>query len=228
MTDPGSRPTEPEPNTWLFPPANTADEHGMVAIGADVTPGTLLAAYRSGLFPMPIEPGGLMGWWSPNPRGVLHPKQLKVSRSLRRSRQHFEIRVNTAFAEVMDACADPSRPQGWIDEQIMAAYLALHQLGWAHSIEAWDDQGLAGGLYGIAVGGLFAGESMFHRRPDASKVALMGLVELMAPQAEWLIDVQWLTDHLATLGCTEMTRDDYLAVLPMLVSGPGLLWPGGV
>ncbi|MDE0927682.1 MAG: leucyl/phenylalanyl-tRNA--protein transferase [Acidimicrobiales bacterium] len=228
MTDPGSRPTEPEPNTWLFPPANTADEHGMVAIGADVTPGTLLAAYRSGLFPMPIEPGGLMGWWSPNPRGVLHPKQLKVSRSLRRSRQHFEIRVNTAFAEVMDACADPSRPQGWIDEQIMAAYLALHQLGWAHSIEAWDDQGLAGGLYGIAVGGLFAGESMFHRRPDASKVALMGLVELMAPQAEWLIDVQWLTDHLATLGCIEMTRDDYLAVLPMLVSGPGLLWPGGV
>ena len=228
MTDPGSRPTEPEPNTWLFPPANTADEHGMVAIGADVTPGTLLAAYRSGLFPMPIEPGGLMGWWSPNPRGVLHPKQLKVSRSLRRSRQHFEIRVNTAFAEVMDACADPSRPQGWIDEQIMAAYLALHQLGWAHSIEAWDDQGLAGGLYGIAVGGLFAGESMFHRRPDASKVALMGLVELMAPQPEWLIDVQWLTDHLATLGCTEMTRDDYLAVLPMLVSGPGLLWPGGV
>jgi len=200
----------------------------MVAIGADVTPGTLLAAYRSGLFPMPIEPGGLMGWWSPNPRGVLHPNQLKVSRSLRRSRQHFEIRVNTAFAEVMDACADPSRPQGWIDEQIMAAYLALHQLGWAHSIEAWDDQGLAGGLYGIAVGGLFAGESMFHRRPDASKVALMGLVELMAPQAEWLIDVQWLTDHLATLGCTEMTRDDYLAVLPMLVSGPGLLWPGGV
>jgi len=228
VTDPGSRPTEPEPNTWLFPPANTADEHGMVAIGADVTPGTLLAAYRSGLFPMPIEPGGLMGWWSPNPRGVLHPKQLKVSRSLRRSRQHFEIRVNTAFAEVMDACADPSRPQGWIDEQIMAAYLALHQLGWAHSIEAWDDQGLAGGLYGIAVGGLFAGESMFHRRPDASKVALMGLVELMAPQAEWLIDVQWLTDHLATLGCIEMTRDDYLAVLPMLVSGPGLLWPGGV
>jgi len=200
----------------------------MVAIGADVTPGTLLAAYRSGLFPMPIEPGGLMGWWSPNPRGVLHPNQLKVSRSLRRSRQHFEIRVNTAFAEVMDACADPSRPQGWIDEQIMAAYLALHQLGWAHSIEAWDDQGLAGGLYGIAVGGLFAGESMFHRRPDASKVALMGLVELMAPQPEWLIDVQWLTDHLATLGCTEMTRDDYLAVLPMLVSGPGLLWPGGV
>ena len=228
MADPGSRPTEPEPNTWLFPPANTADEHGMVAIGADVTPGTLLAAYRSGLFPMPIEPGGLMGWWSPNPRGVLHPNQLKVSRSLRRSRQHFEIRVNTAFAEVMDACADPSRPQGWIDEQIMAAYLALHQLGWAHSIEAWDDQGLAGGLYGIAVGGLFAGESMFHRRPDASKVALMGLVELMAPQPEWLIDVQWLTDHLATLGCTEMTRDDYLAVLPMLVSGPGLLWPGGV
>ncbi|MGE4566881.1 MAG: leucyl/phenylalanyl-tRNA--protein transferase, partial [Acidimicrobiales bacterium] len=121
-----------------------------------------------------------------------------------------------------------SRPQGWIDEQIMTAYLALHRLGWAHSIEAWDEQGLAGGLYGITVGGLFAGESMFHRRPDASKVALMGLVELMSPQPEWLIDVQWLTDHLATLGCTEMARDDYLAVLPMLVSGPGLLWPEGV
>jgi leucyl/phenylalanyl-tRNA--protein transferase len=200
----------------------------MVALGADVTPGTLLAAYRSGLFPMPIEPGGLMGWWSPNPRGVLRPGQIKISRSLRRSAQHFEIRVNTAFTEVMGACADPSRPQGWIDEQIMAAYLALHRLGWAHSIEAWDEQGLAGGLYGITVGGLFAGESMFHRRPDASKVALMGLVELMSPQPEWLIDVQWLTDHLATLGCTEMARDDYLAVLPMLVSGPGLLWPEGV
>jgi len=186
----------------------------IVGVGADLEPGTLLMAYRSGLFPMPVE-DGLLAWWSPEPRGVLPLDGLRVSRSLRRSCARFEVRVDTAFAAVVAACADPGREGHWITEEIAAAYLRLHQLGWAHSVEAWslEDGRLAGGLYGIASHGLFAGESMFHRRPDASKVALVGLVELLggaAGAAEGrLLDVQWRTDHLASLGVVELDRAAY-------------------
>ena len=201
---------EPEENIWLFPPAATADEYGFVAVGADVTPGTLLAAYRNGLFPMPIKENGMMGWWSPDPRGVLWLDDLNVSRSLGKSLKNFEIRVDTAFEEVVVSCADPSRPKGWIDEQIISAYLDLHNLGWAHSVEAWDKNGLAGGLYGVSIGGLFAGESMFYRRNDASKAALVGLVDLMNDGGSRLIDVQWLTGHLRAMGGSEIEREKYL------------------
>ncbi len=185
-----------------------------MGLGADLEPGTILAAYRSGLFPMPLDTG-LMAWWSPEPRGVLPLDGLRVSRSLRRSCTRFEVRVDTVFRSVVAACADRSRSGHWITDDIAAAYVRLHQLGWAHSVEAWslDDGQLAGGLYGIATGGLFAGESMFHRRTDASKVALVALVDLLggaAGAAEGrLLDVQWRTDHLASLGVVEVDRATY-------------------
>jgi leucyl/phenylalanyl-tRNA--protein transferase len=191
-----------------------------VGVGADTEPGTILAAYRHGLFPMPLEAGGPMGWWSPDPRGVLPLDALRVSRSLRRSCRDFEIRIDTAFAEVIDACADPSRPHGWIDPRIRAAYLRLHEIGWVHSVETWQGGALVGGLYGVAIGGLFAGESMFHRVTDASKVALVALVEALRDGADRLIDVQWRTEHLASLGVQEWTRREYLEMLPRVLAAP--------
>ena len=168
---------------------------------------------------------GPLGWWSPDPRGVIPLDGVRVTRSLRRSVRRYEVRVDTAFAEVIDGCADPHRPHGWITPDVRAAYLRLHDLGWVHSVEAWsvDDGTLAGGLYGVAVGGLFAGESMFHRRPDASKVALLGLVDLLAqgdraagaagPHPDRLLDVQWSTPHLTTLGAIEVGRAEYVVAV---------------
>src|SRR5687767_2240589 len=212
-------PVEPPPTPWQLPAPRDWPHHDLVALGADLEPGTLLAAYRSGLFPMPA-PSGEVGWWSPVDRAVLPLDGMRVSRSLRRAARRFEIRVDTAFAEVLDACADPRRPDGWIDEGVRAAYTALHELGWVHSVEAWRDGRLAGGLYGVAVGGLFAGESMFHRETDASKVALVGLVELLRedPDEPRLVDVQWQTPHLASLGVVQMSRREYLGRLPEAVA----------
>ena len=216
-------PTEPLPSPWLFPDPEDSGAEDVVAIGADLEPGTLLAAYRAGLFPMPADGIDAMVWWSPDPRGVLPLDGLRVSRSLRRSCSRFEIRIDTAFAEVIDACADPRRPQGWISSDIRSAYLALHDLGWAHSVEAWAADGtLAGGLYGVGIGGLFAGESMFHRRTDASKVALVALVGLMRDEhaGSRLLDVQWRTDHLASLGVVEVPRRRYLRALARALRCP--------
>ena len=205
-------------------------------MGADLEPGTLLAAYRAGLFPMGVGQGrqSALGWWSPERRGVILPGDLHVSRSLRRSGRRFTVRVDTAFDDVVSGCADASRPGGWITPSFERAYRRLHEMGWAHSVEVFDDQGLAGGLYGVAVGGLFAGESMFHRRRDASKVALVALVDHLEracpPSPEraspsWLVDVQWCTAHLATLGTREISRAAYLALLPDLTEAAHL-WPG--
>jgi leucyl/phenylalanyl-tRNA--protein transferase len=210
-------PIEPPPSAWTFAdPATYDGSEDLVAIGADLEPGTLLAAYRRGLFPMPSgTPGDPMYWFCPVRRGVLPLDGLRVSRSLRRAARDFEIRVDTAFEEVLDACADPGRDSGWIDADIRAAYLRLHRLGWAHSVEAWRDGRLVGGLYGVAIGGLFAGESMFHRERDASKVALIGLVDLLreGDPTDRLLDVQWATPHLVTLGVVEVPRIHYLQVL---------------
>lgn len=216
---------EPPSSPWVFPPAATADEHGLVGIGADLEPGTVLAAYRSGLFPMPLRRRGPMGWWSPDPRGVIEFDDLIVSRSLRQSCRRFEIRVDSAFDAVLAGCADPHRPNGWIDPRIKDAYRRLFELGWVHTVEAWDEHGhLAGGLYGVAIGAFFAGESMFHRQRDASKVALVALIEILrngpAPD-DALLDVQWRTDHLATLGASELPRTQYLERLAVAVSSPG-------
>ncbi len=217
----GAFPVEPAPTSFAFPAPSTADEHGRVVLGGDLQAGTLLAAYRSGLFPMRLSSGDL-AWWSPDPRGVLTPAELRVSKSLARTRHQFEIRVDTAFDAVVAACAE--RAEGeyhWITEEIRAAYGELHRLGWAHSVEAWAAPGpgepaeLVGGLYGVAIGGVFCGESMFHRVRDASKAALVGLVGLVAADghAGRLIDCQWLTPHLESLGATEIPRDDYLSRL---------------
>ncbi|TQL66206.1 leucyl/phenylalanyl-tRNA--protein transferase [Nocardioides albertanoniae] len=215
-------PIEPEPSQWAFADLRDAraagnDAHALddlVGMGADVAPGTLLAAYRHGIFPMPGESWrDPMMWFSPVERGVLPLDELRVSRSLRRSARDFEIRFDTRFEEVMASCADPRRPHGWIDKRIRKAYGELHGLGWAHSVEAWQDDRLVGGLYGVAIGGLFAGESMFHRVRDASKVALVGLVSALREAGstdQRILDVQWRTDHLASLGVVEVARNDYL------------------
>ena len=219
-------PVEPPPTPWVMPDPAGADPAGVVAVGADLEPGTLLAAYRSGLFPMPLRRGRAVGWWSPDPRGVLPLDGLRVSRSLRKASARFEIRIDTAFDEVIEACADPRRPHGWIDGRIRAAYRTLHGLGWVHSVEAWTPGGrLAGGLYGVAVGGLFAGESMFHRETDASKVALVALVDLLREGAAFaagaaLLDVQWTTDHLRSLGAVDLPRPTYLGRLATAVAAP--------
>lgn len=220
-------PLEPPPSPWVMPdPLAATDPAGVVAVGADLEPGTLLAAYRAGMFPMPVRRGRAIGWWSPDPRGVIPVDGLRVSRSLRKACGRFEVRVDTAFDQVIDACADPSRPHGWIDRRIRAAYRTLHELGWVHSVEAWTPDGrLAGGLYGVAIGGLFAGESMFHRETDASKVALVGLVELLREggahaKGHALLDVQWTTDHLRSLGAVDVPRAMYLELAREAVAAP--------
>jgi leucyl/phenylalanyl-tRNA---protein transferase len=210
--------TTPPAGRWLFPPVDEADDDGLVGVGADLEPSTILSAYRQGLFPMPLGRRGPIGWWSPDPRAVIPLDGLRVSRSLRRSLRRYEIRVDTAFDAVIDACRDPARPHGWITPAIRAAYRRLHEAGWVHSVEAWSVDGaepaLAGGLYGVAVGGLFAGESMFHFRTDASKAALVGLVRLLTDGVDDLggrvLDVQWMTPHLASLGAIDLDRSDYV------------------
>ena len=193
---------------------------------ADLT----LAAYASGVFPMPA-PARLMGWYSPLRRGVLPLDGLRVSRSLRKMLPRYEIRVDTAFREVLDGCADRRRPHGWIDRRIRRVYTELHERGIVHSVEAWTRDGLlAGGLYGVSLGGLFAGESMFHRPGigrDASKVALVALVELLTAgdPIDRLLDVQWLTPHLASLGAVEVSREEYLGLLAAALLRPTPRWP---
>ena len=211
-------PIAPAPTPWGFPPCSTWDpDDDLVAIGADLEPGTLVTAYTLGLFPMPVTLDGeeQLGWFSPVERGVLPLDGLRVSRSLRRSARDFEIRVDTAFDEVVAECGRSDRPDGWITDDFTHAYGRLHRLGWAHSVEAWRDGRLAGGLYGVAIAGLFAGESMFHRERDASKVALLGLVDLLRDEYadRRVLDVQWQTPHLATLGVVRRPRADYLASL---------------
>lgn len=211
-------PTEPPPSPWRLLPPDGADD--LVGLGADLAPGTVLAAYRLGLFPMPIE--GQLGWWSPVRRGVLPLSGLRVSRSLRQATRKYDVRVDTAFDVVIDRCADPRRPDGWIDDDIRDAYVELHRLGWAHSVEAWHEGALVGGLYGLAIGGLFAGESMFSHARDASKVALVALVDLLADDHAHrrLLDTQWRTEHLASLGVVELPRREYLARLADALTVP--------
>ena len=211
-------PQLPPPTPWDFPPVQDADPHGVVCFGADLEPGTLLAAYTRGLFPMPIgrRRSTRLAWWSPDPRGVLPLDGLQVSKSLRRSSKRYRVSIDDDFEAVIDACADPDRTGAWITPLVRAAYVELHRLGWAHSVEAWslDTGELVGGLYGVAIGGLFAGESMFHTATDASKVALVALVDLLRGDGSQgvgrLLDVQWKTDHLATLGVVEIDRPTYL------------------
>lgn len=212
-------PLVPPAGRWAFPDPHDLPADGPVALGADLEPGTLLDAYRHGFFPMPYGRRNL-AWFSPDPRGVLFPEEVHVSRSLARSLRRFEIRVDTAFAEVVEGCADPRRPHGWINASIKTAYGRLHALGFAHSVEIFHEGRLAGGLYGVSLGGLFAAESKFHRVTDASKAAVVALCRIMAGAPGSLIDVQWSTPHLATLGVVEIPRHEYLARLADLTALP--------
>lgn len=208
------------PNRWIFPDPLEADDD-IVAVGADLEPATILSAYEQGIFPMPLSNIEDMSWWSPVRRGILPLDGMRVSRSLRKSARRYRVTFDSAYDDVVAGCADPSRSGAWIDDRIVAAYRRLFDLGYVHSVEVWHDDELVGGLYGVAIGGLFAGESMFHRRRDASKVALLGLVELMDDgRADRLLDVQWSTDHLASLGVIEVRRADYLSMLRRALTVP--------
>lgn len=217
-------PTEPPTTGWQFPEVDDVDPDGLVAVGADLEPGTLLEAYRGGFFPMPVGEPQRMGWWSPDPRGVIEPADLHISRSLTRSMRRFEVTIDRCFTDVMAACGDPNRPHGWINAPMLEAYTELHRLGWAHSVEIWADGELAGGLYGVSIGAFFAGESMFHRVTDASKAAVVAVVRQLEQAPGALFDVQWTTPHLRSLGASDMPRTDYLERLRHAVATPGPAW----
>lgn len=208
------------PSRFDLPDPATA-EGDVVAVGGDLAPGTILHAYRKGMFPMNL-PEGDLAWWSPVERAVIPIKGLHVTRSLRQSTRRYLVSVDEDFDAVIAQCAEIDRPNGWITEEFIAAYTQLHDMGWAHSIEVWDrDRQLVGGLYGVAIGGLFAGESMFHLSRDASKVGLLHLVVVMN-RGGVLLDVQWATPHLESLGAVAIGREEYLRRLPeaLAVAGP--------
>lgn len=214
-------PTEPPPSRFKLPLPESAGDDDLVATGGDLEPGTLLAAYRSGMFPMHV-PDGRLGWWSPARRGVLPFENLRVTRSLHKSYRRYSYTVDANPAAVLAGCAEPTRPNGWINDDIVGGYLRLHELGWVHSVEVWAADGqLVGGLYGVGVGGLFAGESMFTRAPDASKCALVYLVSLLQSGGATLLDTQWATPHLQSLGVIEIDRSEYLVKLRKALTLPG-------
>jgi leucyl/phenylalanyl-tRNA--protein transferase len=217
-------PIEPPSCRWRLPRPRRVDRYGLAGVGADLAPGTLLAAYRAGLFPMPLDRRHL-GWWAPDPRGVIPLDGLRVSRSLRRSCRTARVTVDTAFDEVIAACSDPGRPHGWINGAVIDGYTELHRLGWAHSVETRTPEGdLVGGLYGVAIDGLFAGESMFHQARDASKVALVALVGHLRRCRFDLLDVQWVTPHLTSLGAVGLPAERYRAALAGATVNAGTRW----
>jgi leucyl/phenylalanyl-tRNA---protein transferase len=197
-----------------FPDPRLAGPEGLVAVGGDLSPESLLLAYRSGIFPWPIE-GFPLAWFSPDPRAILELKRLHVPRRLARTRKNTPLRftADLAFGEVIRACARARAPATWITPQMLEAYCELHRLGHAHSVEVWDGQCLVGGIYGVLVDGVFAGESMFHSRRDASKLALLELVERLGRQRAAWIDIQMLTPHLEALGARAIPRNEFLALL---------------
>jgi leucyl/phenylalanyl-tRNA--protein transferase len=211
-----------------FPDPLRAPSHGVLAVGCDFAPGTLLLAYRSGIFPWPHgddedERGApLVLWFSPEPR-CIYPldKEPHWSRSLRRTLRHhpYEVTVDQDFAGVMRLCGETRANATWIIPELVRGYLQLHELGWAHSVEVWErapngnDRELVGGIYGVAIGGLFAGESMFHLRTDTSKIAFATIVAKLRAAGYTLFDVQVQNPHLASLGCTEISRPDYVGRL---------------
>lgn len=212
-----ARAPEPVPSSaWLLPAPDRADEDGVVGVGADLAPATLVDAYRRGMFPWP-HPGVPLPWFSPDPRGIVAAEDLHVSRSLRRHlrRCGWTTTVDVAFRAVVAACAD-DRGDGqgsWITTAMARAYARLHDLGWAHSVEVWDGDRLVGGLYGVQVGGVFTGESMFHLETDASKVALADLATRFHAAGGRLFDVQLTTPHLRSLGARDLPRREFLEVL---------------
>ncbi len=201
-----------------FPDVSHAlkDPNGLLAIGGDLSPERLLQAYQQGIFPWYSNNQPVM-WWSPDPRMVLYPSELKVSRSLRRvvQKNSFRITIDKAFPQVIRACAQPRDSDGetWITPEMEQAYIDLHQLGRAHSVEAWSGTELAGGFYGIAIGRVFFGESMFYKEPDASKVAFVVFVRQLQEWGFELIDCQMTTSHLLSFGAREIARKKFIELL---------------
>ncbi len=212
------RPIRLGPAIW-FPDPESVDAQDLVAVGGDLTAERLLAAYRQGLFPWTANP---ITWWSPDPRGIFELDQFHVSASLAKTIRHrpYEITLDQAFREVMQGCAAPApgRERSWITEEFITAYTRLHEAGQAHSVECWSQGQLAGGIYGVSVGGLFAGESMFHRADNASKLALHHLVQHLRAKGFRLFDLQMVTPITRTLGATEISRREYLARLAEAVT----------
>ncbi len=209
-----------------FPDPRFASRQGLVAVGGDFRPERLLAAYFQGIFPWPSEELP-HGWFCPDPRLVLLPEELHVSRSLEKvlRRKAFKITWDRAFPQVISHCSTVPRPGQagtWISPELVAGFLALHRMGYAHSVEAWSGDRLVGGVYGIALGKMFCGESMFHLEPDASKVAFVHLVRRLAKQEFQLIDCQVYTQHMARLGAREWPRDEFLDALETAVAEPAL------
>jgi leucyl/phenylalanyl-tRNA--protein transferase len=206
-----------------FPPlANALTEpNGLIAIGGDLSFNRLLSAYQQGIFPW-FSDGEPIMWWSPNPRMVLFPNELKISNSLKKTLKNcpFDIRFNTAFRQVITACSNTARkgqPGTWITEDIIDAYCKLHDAGYAISAECWLDNTLVGGCYGVKIGNMFYGESMFHHVTDASKVAFVSLVKKLKDEGVGLIDCQMKTAHLASFGAREISRDDFIRQLSVLI-----------
>ena len=200
----------------IFPPVENADEQGIVAFGGDLSPARLIEAYKSGIFPWFSE-GDPIIWWSPDPRFVLFPEELKISKSMRQvlNRNIFEIRLDTDFVSVIEGCRNPRKRQRgtWITDEMKNAYIELHTMGYAHSAESWINGRLAGGLYGIAIGKCFFGESMFTLEPNASKAAFITLVKRLYSLGFLIIDCQVYTNHLESLGAEEISRDDFIAII---------------
>jgi leucyl/phenylalanyl-tRNA--protein transferase len=204
-----TRPSRIGASRFRFPDPRLADADGLVGTGGDFEPATLLAAYRRGIFPWPVDGIDLL-WWSPDPRAILPPDGVHVSRSLARTlkRRRLRVTIDAAFDAVVGGCAD--REDTWITPAIRDAYARLHYLGWAHSVEVWTEGALVGGLYGVSIGALFAAESMFHRVSDASKAAVVALAQHARAVGVQLIDVQMPTPHLASLGAVTIAREEYL------------------
>ncbi len=214
------------PDAPYWNPPAAAGPDGLVGVGGDLRPATLVRAYADGVFPW-FSPGDPILWWSPDPRGVFDLGRIHVSRSLARTIKagKFRVTVNQAFRQVIEACATTRTDGTWITDEMIEAYTDLHAVGAAHSVETWlpgMDGGwqLAGGIYGVAVGGLFAGESMFHRATDASKVALVALTDRLRARGFTLFDTQMVTDHTATMGAVEIPRAEYLARLAAAAAKP--------
>jgi leucyl/phenylalanyl-tRNA--protein transferase len=213
-------PPRPLPESeWNFDEVPIGDDDDdLICLGADLAPATLVSAYSNGFFPMPVgDRRRNIGWFSPDPRGVIPIDELHVSRSLRKHLRRFRYSIDTCFERVMRECGDERRPHGWIDDDFVAAYTRLHQLGWAHSIEVWLGDELVGGVYGVRIERFFAGESMFHRVTDASKAALVALVEALSLDGCVLFDVQWTTPHLVSLGAIDVPRLEYRRTLRVAV-----------
>jgi leucyl/phenylalanyl-tRNA--protein transferase len=223
---------------WLvgdapFPPLAQAlgEPNGLLCAGGDLTPARIVTAYRQGIFPW-FSAGEPILWWSPDPRMVLFPSEFRISRSLRRTLRagNYEVRLDSAFPEVIRACAEtprPGQPGTWITREMQRAYRQLFELGTAHSVEVWVDGHLVGGLYGLAIGRMFYGESMFARQTDASKIAAAHLARFLEAEGFGMIDCQMNTPHLASLGAREIPRDDFIARLQQLVAQNALpaRWP---